>query len=70
MASYEGKIMQVKRVQKCMKEAIWAIQNFVMDSTGKRPSQEEIARALKPYLVLHEINEHIKAMRDSSDIEE
>lgn len=62
--------MEVKRVQKCMREAIWTVQNFVMDNTGKRPTQEEIARALKPYLVLHEINEHIKAMRDSSEIEE
>ena len=33
----------VKRVQRCMKEAIWAVQNFVMDDTGKRATQEEIA---------------------------
>ena len=43
------------------------VQNFVMGNTGKRPTQEEIARALKPYLVLHEINEHIKAIRESSE---
>ncbi len=46
------------------------VQNFVMDNTGKRPTQEEIASALRPYLVLNEINEHIKAMRQNSDIEE
>jgi len=40
--------MEIKRVQKCMREAIWTVQNFVMDNTGKRPTQEEIARALKP----------------------
>jgi len=62
--------MEVKRVQKCMREAIWTVQNYVMDETGKRPTQEEIARALRPYLVLNEINEHIKAMRDSSETEE
>ncbi len=62
--------MEVKRVQKCMREAIWTVQNFVMDNTGKRPTQEEIASALKPYLVLSEINEHIKAMRESSGSEE
>ena len=62
--------MEIKRVQRCMRKPIWTIQNYVMNETGKRPTQEEIARALKPYLVLHEINEHIKAMRDSSDIEE
>jgi len=53
-----------------MREAIWTVQNYVMDETGKRPTQEEIARALRPYLVLNEINEHIKAMRDSSETEE
>ncbi len=62
--------MEVKRVQKCMREAIWTVQNFVMNNTGKRPTQEEIAKALMPYLVLHEINDHIKAMRESSDLEE
>ena len=61
--------MGIKRVQKCMREAIWTVQNYVMNETGKRPTQEEIARALKPYLVLSEINEHIKAMRDSSETE-
>jgi len=65
-----AEIMEVKRVQKFMREAIWTVQNFVMDETGKRPTQEEIARALKPYLVLNEINEHIKAIRDSSQTEE
>ena len=62
--------MEIKRVQRCMREAIWAIQNYVMNETGKRPTQDEIARALMPYLVLNEINEHIKAMRDSSETEE
>jgi len=62
--------MEVKRVQKCMREAIWTVQNYVMDETGRRPTQEEIALALMPYLVLNEINGHIKVMRDSSEIEE
>ena len=59
--------MEIKRIQKCLREAIWTIQNYVMDETGRRPTQEEIARALMPYLVLNEINEHIKAMRDNSE---
>jgi hypothetical protein len=63
----KGENMQIKRVQKCMRQAIWAVQNFVMDNTGKRPTQDEIAMALRPYLVLHEITEHIKTMRDSSE---
>ena len=62
--------MEVKRVKKCMREAIWMVQNFVMDNTGKRPTQDEIAEALMPYLVLQEINEHIKAIRESSDTQE
>ncbi len=62
--------MEVKRVQRCMRQAIWQVQNFVADHTGRRPSQEEIAKALMPYLVLHEINEHIKAMRQSLETEE
>ena len=65
-----AKKMEIKRVQKCIREAIWTVQNYVMDETGKRPTQEEIARALKPCLVLNEINEHIKAMRESSETEE
>ena len=62
--------MEIKRVQRCLRDAIWAVQNYVMNETGKRPTQDEIARALMPYLVLNEINEHIKAMRDSSETEE
>lgn len=62
--------MEIKRVQKCLRKAIWTVQNYVMDETGKRPTQKEIARALMPYLVLNEINDHIKAMRDSSETEE
>ena len=62
--------MEIKRVQKCLRAAIWTVQNYVMDETGKRPTQDEIARALMPYLVLNEVCQHIKAMRESSEIEE
>ena len=59
--------MEVKRVQKCMREAIWTIQNSVMDTTGTRPTQEVVASALTSFMVLHEISEHIKAMCASSE---
>ncbi len=51
-------------VEKCIKEAIDTIENFIKETTGKSPTQEEIARALRRYFVLKEIGEHIRLERE------
>ena len=44
-------------------EAIQTIRHFIAETTGKEPSDEEIASALKRYFVLNEIKEHILMVR-------
>ncbi len=51
----------------CIKEAVETIKNFVKEMTGKEASPQEIARALKRYFVLKEINDHIKLEREGQE---
>jgi len=44
-------------------EAIDRIRHFVAETTGKAPSDEELADALKRYFVLNEIKDHILMIR-------
>ena len=47
-----------------IEEAIQTIRNFVAETTGLPPTDEEIAEALKRYFVLNEIKDHILLFRD------
>ena len=46
-----------------MLEAIQTVKHFIAETTGKEPTDEEIADALKRYFVLNEIKEHILMVR-------
>lgn len=52
-------------VEDCIKEALETIKNFVREVSGKESGDEEIARALKRYFVLKEINDSIQIERES-----
>ena len=49
-----------------MTDAIWTLMEYVRDTTGIEPSQDEIARALKSYFILNEIGNQIKFQRKKS----
>jgi hypothetical protein len=51
------------RVGKHMTDAIWTLMKYIGDTTGIEPSQEEIAKALKSYFILNEIENQIKFQR-------
>jgi hypothetical protein len=44
-------------------DAIQGVRRFITETTGKEPTDEEIADALKRYFVLNEIKEHILMVR-------
>lgn len=48
-------------------EALNALEKFVVETTGKAPSPDEMARAIKRYFVLKEIKDHIEMERNSGD---
>ncbi|MFH1155601.1 MAG: hypothetical protein V1793_17485 [Pseudomonadota bacterium] len=47
----------------CIRNAVRKIDNFIESSTGKRASQQEMARAMTRYFVLNEILEFIQMDR-------
>jgi hypothetical protein len=40
-------------------DALESVENFITATTGQKPSQQEIANALKRYFVLNEIKAHV-----------
>lgn len=48
------------RIDKSMKEAVLTIMKYVQNTTGSKPTQEEIANALKSYFILNEVGNQIK----------
>ena len=54
----------VERTDDAIREAVATIIHFVTEVTGQKPTQPEIARALKRYFVLKEISDHIVTDRD------
>lgn len=46
-------------------DAIQAVRRFITETTGQKPSDEEIAAALKRYFVLNEIKAHILMDRET-----
>ena len=47
-------------------KALQTIRRFIIETTGKAPTDEEIADALKRYFVLNEIKTHILMDRDDN----
>lgn len=52
-------------------EALESVVNFITETTGQKPTQQEIANALKRYFVLNEIKDNIVMERSegTEDIE-
>ena len=46
-------------------DAIQGVRRFITETTGKEPTDEEIADALKRYFVLNEIKAHILMVRSA-----
>ena len=57
-----------KQIEPCIVEAIELIERFVGEVSGWAPTQEEIARTLKRYFILYEINEQIQWQRENPDL--
>ena len=47
-----------------IREALQTVRRFITETTGKPPTDQEIADALKRYFVLNEIKAHILMVRD------
>jgi len=48
-------------------EALTVVENFITETTGAKPTQHEIAGALKRYFVLNEIKAHIVMEREGAE---
>jgi hypothetical protein len=46
-------------LEDCLVEALETMESFIMETTGRKPTQQEIANALKRYFVLNEIKAHV-----------
>jgi len=53
-------------MENCIVEALDAVENFIAETTGKKPTQPEIANALTRYFVLNEIKAHIVMEREQT----
>ncbi|MBI9084935.1 MAG: hypothetical protein JEZ11_15185 [Desulfobacterales bacterium] len=51
----------VQPIDDTIRDAVATITHYVTEVTGQKPTQPEIARALKRYFVLKEISDHIVA---------
>ena len=51
-------------VENCLKSALETVENFIAETTGQKPTQLEIANALKRYFVLNEIKAHVVMDRE------
>ncbi len=58
------------KLKDCMVEAIENISDFITQTTGAKPEQEEIAAALSKYFVLKEILEFIQMERQEKKDQE
>ena len=48
-----------RKLEDCLEEALESVENFITETTGQKPTQQEIANALKRYFVLNEIKAHV-----------
>ena len=56
----------METLEDCLVEALEAVENFILETTGQKPTQQEIANALKRYFVLNEIKGHVVMERGES----
>ena len=49
----------LNEIEPPLREALEAIVSFIKETTGRTPSQTELAKALKRYFVMNEIKDHI-----------
>lgn len=57
----------METLEDCLVEALEAVENFILETTGQKPTQQEIANALKRYFVLNEIKGHVIMERGEND---
>lgn len=57
---------QTIELEDCMVEAIWNIEEYITQTTGERPSPQEMAAALSKYFVLKEILGFIELARQGN----
>lgn len=57
-----------KEFEPCMIEAISALETYITRTTGQKPSQQEMARALSKFFVLKEIREFIEMDRREQSV--
>ena len=55
-----------RKLEDCLEEALESVENFITETTGQKPTQQEIANALKRYFVLNEIKAHVVMERSES----
>ena len=53
-----------RMLEDCLEEALETVDTFITETTGQKPTQQEIANALKRYFVLNEIKGHIVMERN------
>lgn len=51
------------QLEPCLEQAIIQLEAYILETTGKKPSQQEISLALSKYFVLKEIREFIEMSR-------
>jgi len=49
----------METLERCLVDALETVDNFITQTTGQKPTQQEIANALKRYFVLNEIKGHV-----------
>lgn len=49
----------METLENCLVEAVKGVESFIMETTGQKPTAQEVANALKRYFVLNEIKEHV-----------
>lgn len=52
-------MMTLNEIEPPLREALEAIMAFIKETTGRTPTQTELAKALKRYFVMNEIKAHI-----------
>ncbi len=55
------------KLEDCMVKAIEKIETYIEQTTGTRPTQQEMADALSRYFVLKEIGDFIQMTRREND---
>jgi len=58
---------EIGTVEKYLTDALETVQDFITETTGEKPTQREIANALKRYFVLNEIKAHLVMEREGTE---